>query len=1142
MSENQLTGCVPRALRAVARHDLDQLGLETCALSLAEPEEGTASIAVSAAFQSTIIDGQLETARALRTALQDLLDDSGSGAVGAGAAADEDSAIRARIAELDAEITRLVAIDRDSLVAFNVDVPYVTVRDTGGGDGIAFSKFTYEAAGDSSSPVGLEEKDPTQFVLWDWATSVSVRAGFERHTRLPRGLYRWETDHSKACSWFGAPSHQFVAMKNTAEASGEWVWAHSRGIQTVNDRCFADGRNHLRYFASDDSRRDEGSLGKDRDFFHWVVVAAHVDSRKNFAFHEIKEGGWDDGELRVFQSLTTPLHPVVKLDWIGQIHQQSFGNAKSYAEPEKMGPQDVAHDGTGYIIQILDLPTTDPEELAQPSAPAVTVVGNSITLSKPTGALWWDYLYAIRRGTETEPYWVRAVEVLDETLPFVTVHDLEPGEIYSFQVRAYTRRAQSGYSDRAKATAGPAAPQDLAATAGDSTIALSWTDPSDDSITGYDYRTKTSSAATWGAWQAITGATDTTTRATISGLTNGTTYNVQIRARNAGGASEPSNTASATPAPKVSPQVSISRGAGSVTEGQNITFRLTRTGSTAAGLTVTVSVTETGNMISGTPATSVSIAANTATGSLTVGTVNDSVDELNSVITATVVDGDAYDLGSPSSASVTVRDNDDTPPTIVPCNPVCGANATCDTTNGSCSCDSGYTGDGQSCSPVCTNCDGTGEFCSSPGSCVCGTGYSGSPPNCSPVCTDCSGAGEFCSSPGSCVCGTGYSGSPPNCTANPVPCDRPCGANATCDTTDGTCSCDSGYTGDGQSCSPVCTDCDANATCTAPGVCTCNTGYTGDGQTCTQVCSPACGANATCNNGTCGCDSGYEQINGQGPCVPECGECENRNLQGDCIWQCFSGEICINGTCGNPCDIPGFPCGRQREDAGGDAAAPTSRTPASSDSTATATATPARASGESAVPAAQARPEAVAADGHLLGVDGAAVRIVVYEDFGCTFCREFGRDVMPTLEEEYIDAGTVSLEYRHLAILGPESVRAGAAAECAADQDLFWPYHNLLVGETVRTYKEHARTLRATTAGAALDLETFDACVDAGTHVAAVQEATAAAWSTLAGSGAARIAVPLFLVDDEFWRIGIPTMQELRAEITRVQAASASGE
>ena len=93
----------------------------------------------------------------------------------------------------------------------------------------------------------------------------------------------------------------------------------------------------------------------------------------------------------------------------------------------------------------------------------------------------------------------------------------------------------------------PAAPTGLTATRGNGSIALAWTDPEDTSINGYEYRTKTSSATDWDGWQTITGATHTTTSHTISGLTNGTTYSVQIRARNAGGASGESNTDSATP-------------------------------------------------------------------------------------------------------------------------------------------------------------------------------------------------------------------------------------------------------------------------------------------------------------------------------------------------------------------------------------------------------------------------------------------------------------------------------------------------------------------------------------------------------------------------------------------------------------------
>jgi protein-disulfide isomerase len=410
----------------------------------------------------------------------------------------------------------------------------------------------------------------------------------------------------------------------------------------------------------------------------------------------------------------------------------------------------------------------------------------------------------------------------------------------------------------------------------------------------------------------------------------------------------------------------------------------------------------------------------------------------------------------------------------------------------------------------------------------------------------------------------------PTCGACESPvsgaCVSDCGANEMCGGT--SCICDSGYERVGGSCVAECgpgqervgtqclAACGTNEMRSGTS-CVCDSGYERVGGSCVAKCGPgqervgtqcltACGTNETRSGTSCVCASGYERINGQGPCVAVCGACENRNLQGDCIWQCRVSEVCNNGVCDSPCSIPGFPCGQQTQDEAEETPSRTPRavTAASTATAATRQAPAARASADRAAAsvAAQSAPGAVAADGHLLGATGAALRIVVYENFGCPFCREFGRDVIPLLVEQYIEAGTVSLEYRHLAILGEGSVSAAAASECAADQDLFWPYHDQLVGTTVRTYKEHARALQATPDGAALDLVRFGACVDAGTHVAAVRAATAAAWSALSGSGTARIAVPLFLINGEFWRIGIPTMAELRAEITRLQDESSSGE
>lgn len=177
-------------------------------------------------------------------------------------------------------------------------------------------------------------------------------------------------------------------------------------------------------------------------------------------------------------------------------------------------------------------------------------------------------------------------------------------------------------------------------------------------------------------------------------------------------------------------------------------------------------------------------------------------------------------------------------------------------------------------------------------------------------------------------------------------------------------------------------------------------------------------------------------------------------------------------------------------------------------------------------------------DRRLLGEADAPVRIVVFEDFSCSFCRIFGRDIIPILAEEYIRPGVVSLEFRHMAILGVYSQTAAAASECAADQDVFWPYHDILIANPSAPVQDLARTLDATAGGAGLDLEAFDACVDADTHTGAVLAATAGARALLSGMDARVIGVPSFLVNGELWRVGIPSIEELRAEIARVQAAA----
>ena len=205
----------------------------------------------------------------------------------------------------------------------------------------------------------------------------------------------------------------------------------------------------------------------------------------------------------------------------------------------------------------------------------------------------------------------------------------------------------------------PGPPTGLTAEAGDGSIDLEWDDPGDTSINGYDYCTTTTSSASCTSWQPISDATDSTTMHTISGLTNGTTYYVRIRARNSADASDPSDEESATPTatpPPPTASLTITAVAGDSLPGawvnkaeQAAGFAIS--GSSEAGATVTVTV--------GTTALSAVTAGSTGSWTVSVPAAASYVSDGRLTISATATRSGFSD-GS-ASATVTV---DTVPPSV----------------------------------------------------------------------------------------------------------------------------------------------------------------------------------------------------------------------------------------------------------------------------------------------------------------------------------------------------------------------------------------------------------------------------------------------------------------------------------------------
>jgi len=135
-------------------------------------------------------------------------------------------------------------------------------------------------------------------------------------------------------------------------------------------------------------------------------------------------------------------------------------------------------------------------------------------------------------------------------------------------------------------------------------------------------------------------------------------------------------------------------------------------------------------------------------------------------------------------------------------------------------------------------------------------------------------------------------------------------------------------------------------------------------------------------------------------------------------------------------------------------------------------------------PRASSRTISVPTKGNVLGYPDAPVTVIEYSDFQCPFCRRFFMETERLLMADYIETGKVKLEYRHFAFLGPESLAAAEAAECAGEQGQFWPYHDILFQrqgqENSGAFSRENLISFAEELG--LDVEAFTSCMDSAKY------------------------------------------------------------
>ncbi len=120
------------------------------------------------------------------------------------------------------------------------------------------------------------------------------------------------------------------------------------------------------------------------------------------------------------------------------------------------------------------------------------------------------------------------------------------------------------------------------------------------------------------------------------------------------------------------------------------------------------------------------------------------------------------------------------------------------------------------------------------------------------------------------------------------------------------------------------------------------------------------------------------------------------------------------------------------------------------------------------------------------GEANASVTMVEFGNYNCVFCAKFNKEILPQLQEKYIDTGKVRFVFRDFPSTKYKySFKAAEASECADEQGKFWEYHDMLFENTTnmtpQRFAEIGKEL-------SLNATQFDDCLNSGEKSREVQK------------------------------------------------------
>ena len=116
----------------------------------------------------------------------------------------------------------------------------------------------------------------------------------------------------------------------------------------------------------------------------------------------------------------------------------------------------------------------------------------------------------------------------------------------------------------------------------------------------------------------------------------------------------------------------------------------------------------------------------------------------------------------------------------------------------------------------------------------------------------------------------------------------------------------------------------------------------------------------------------------------------------------------------------------------------------------------------------------------VLGNPNASITLIEFGDYQCHFCNVHFHNTQDKILENFVTTGKVNIIFKDFTIIGPDSIGAAHATQCANEQNKYWEYHDTLYNNWAGENNGWAgkQNLMKFASDIGLDLKLFSQCMN----------------------------------------------------------------